>query len=109
MVRKRAPRTSVTNLTVDLLKQIRDGISGLNQRVDGLNARVERVEARLDENNQRMGRVEQGLVDLGQFMRQIALDQARHERFHLQHVDLLEKDVAEVKERVRRLEERSEA
>jgi hypothetical protein len=53
---------------------------------------------------QSLGRVEQGLNDLGAFMRQIALDQTRHERFHLRHVDLLEKDVSDLKERVSRLE-----
>ena len=40
-------------------------------------------------------------------MRQIALDQARHERFHLQHGDVLEKDMADVKERIRKLEDKT--
>ena len=50
--------------------------------------------------------MEQGLLDLGKFMRQIARDQARHERFHHKHVDLLEKDVDHLKVRVSKLEKR---
>jgi len=33
-------------------------------------------------------------------MRQIALDQARHERFHAHHVEILEVDVKDLKARV---------
>jgi cob(I)alamin adenosyltransferase len=84
------------DLTIEILKQIRDGITSL--QVD--------FNTRLDQTNQRLERVEQGLLDLGQFMKQIALDQSRHERFHTHHVDVLEKDVSDLKERVRRLEER---
>ncbi|MBI5477827.1 MAG: hypothetical protein HY906_03160 [Deltaproteobacteria bacterium] len=62
------------DLTVEILKQIRDGITTMREEFN----------QRLDQTNQRLERVEQGLLDLGQFMRQIALDQARHERFHLE-------------------------
>jgi hypothetical protein len=50
--------------------------------------------------------VEQGLLDLGKFMRRIARDQARHERFHSKHVDLLERDSDALKARVGKLEKR---
>jgi polyhydroxyalkanoate synthesis regulator phasin len=40
-------------------------------------------------------------------MRRIALDQAKHERFHRHHVERLEGEVADLKERVHRLEERA--
>ena len=40
-------------------------------------------------------------------MRQIARDQAKHERFHTQHVDVLERDVADLKDRVAHLEKRT--
>ncbi|HEY7372248.1 MAG TPA: hypothetical protein VIF57_08830 [Polyangia bacterium] len=39
-------------------------------------------------------------------MRQIARDQARHERFHHKHEGLLEKDVGALKVRVSKLEKR---
>jgi hypothetical protein len=42
-------------------------------------------------------------------MRQIALDQARHERFHSHHVDILEEDVKDLKTRVKRLEDHAGA
>ena len=90
-------------LTVEILKQIRDGITSLDRRMD---LRLERVEQRLGSMDQRLERVEQGLTDLGKFMRQIALDQTRHETFHHQHVEVLEKDVGDLKVRVKRLEKR---
>jgi hypothetical protein len=95
------------DITVEILREIRDGITSMHvdftERLDGL--RVD-FNQRLDGTNQRLERVEQGLLDLGHFMRQIALDQAKHERFHTQHVDLLEKDVLDLKGRVTRLEKR---
>ena len=97
------------DVTVEILKQIRDGITSTNQRLEKVEQGVEHlrgdVNHRLERVDHRLERVEQGLLDLGQFMKQIALDQARHERFHLQHVDVVEKDVADLKDRVRKLEE----
>ena len=69
------------DLTVDILRQIRDGITsmhgdfndrfdGLGDRFDGLGMKVDGLATRLDGTNERLGRVEQGLLDLGQFMRQ---------------------------------------
>jgi hypothetical protein len=40
-------------------------------------------------------------------MRQIALDQAKHGRFHSHHVERLEADVTDLKDHVKRLEERA--
>jgi hypothetical protein len=105
-----------TDLTVEILREIRDGITALrtevSERIEGLRVefaeRLDQNTQRLDLNNQRLERVEHGLNDLGKFMRQIALDQAKHERFHTHHVDLLEADVTDLKSRVRRLEERAE-
>jgi hypothetical protein len=88
------------DLTVEILKQIRDGITNLNTKAEATNERLDRMDLRLD-------RVERGLRDLGEFMKQIALDQAKHEPFHTHHVDILEKDVVDLQERVRRLEERA--
>jgi hypothetical protein len=102
------------DLTVEILKQIRDGVGALrgdmNERLGvltadmeamrtDLNERIDRTNQRLDENNLRLERVEHGLNDLGTFMRQIAPDQARHERFHAEHLTVLEKDVADLKHR----------
>ena len=108
------------DVTVEILKQIRDGITSMNrdfndrldqtnQRLDQTNQRLDQTNQSLDQTNQRLERVEQGLLDLGRFMREIALDQARHEKFHHQHVEVLEKDVQDLSERVRRLEERKGA
>ena len=104
----------MNDLTVEILKQIRDGVdhlgSSLGERIDRLGERVDHMEGalgeRIDGTNGRLDRVEQGLLDLGKFMRQIARDQARHERFHHKHVDLLERDVDNLKVRVTKLEKR---
>lgn len=53
-----------TDLTTEILKQIRDGIKELREDFN----------QRLDQTNSRLGRVEQGLNDLGKFMRRIAPD-----------------------------------
>jgi archaellum component FlaC len=92
-----------TDLTVQILREIRDGIHELR---DDFNARLDQTNSRLDQTNSRLERVEFGLNDLGKFMRQIALDQAKHERFHSHHVERLETDVDNLKGRVERLEER---
>lgn len=98
-----------TDLTIEILREIRDGIGGLredfNQRLDQTNQRLDQTNQRLDQSNERLGRVERGLNDLGKFMRQIAVDQAKHERFHSHHVERLADDVADLKDRVRRLED----
>jgi cob(I)alamin adenosyltransferase len=95
-----------SDITVEILTQIRDGITSINERLDTTNERLDTTNERLDGTNGRLDRVEQGLLDLGQFMRQIALDQTRHERFHSHHVDALEKDVDDLKGRVAKLEKR---
>jgi len=87
------------DLTVEILREIRDGIRELR---DDFNAR-------LDQTNERLERVEHGLTDLGGFIRQIALDQAKHERLHDHHVERLEADVTDLKARVQRLEGRAGA
>ena len=102
----------MNELTVEILKQIRDGVAprGPGERVDRVGERVDHLESslseRLDGTNVRLDRVEQGCSISAQFMRQIARDQTRHERFHHKHVDLLEKDVDDLKARVSKLEKK---
>lgn len=102
------------DLTVEILKQIRDGVFATNARLDSMNDRIDQTNSRLDQTNSRLDqmiirldRVEQGVSDFGKIMRHIALDQAKHERFHSQHMNVLEQDVADLKERVRKLEDRT--
>ena len=97
-----------TDLSIEILREIRDSIRDLrddfNTRLDQTNTRLDQTNTRLDQTNARLERVEHGLNDLGHFMRQIALDQAKHERFHTHHLERLEDDVKDLKERVQRLE-----
>ena len=95
------------DLTVEILKQIRDGVTSIGQRLDQTNVRLDETNVRLGQTNDRLGRVEQGLTDLGKFMRTIALDQERHERFHHVHVEKLETDVRALEGRVEKLEGRT--
>jgi len=70
------------------------------------NRRLDQTNQRLDQTNQRLERVEQGLVDLGKFMREIALELTKYEQFHAHHIEILEKDVQDVRERLLRVEDR---
>lgn len=102
-----------SDLTVEILREIRDEarqtnrrLAAVESRLGSMDERLESMDERLESMDQRLGRTEQGLSDLGQFMRQIAVDQARHERFHTRHVDVLERDVEDLKGRVRKIEEK---
>jgi len=74
-----------TDITVEILRDIRDGVRETNSRIDvlrdDLSARIDALRdefaQRLDQTNERLANVEHGLNDLGKFMRQIALDQAK--------------------------------
>ena len=105
-------------ITIEILKQIRDGVLQTNQQVagvrqevaeqvGGLKQEVGGLKQEVIEVGVRLERVERGLSDLGGFMKQIALDMAKYERFHAHHVEVIEKDLDDVKARLRRLEERS--
>ena len=97
---------TTSDLTVEILREIRDEARQTNRRLAAVESRLGSMDERLESMDQRLGRTEQGLSDLGKFMRQIALDQARHERFHIHQVDLLERDVEDLKGRVRKIEEK---
>jgi DNA anti-recombination protein RmuC len=104
---------TTSDLTVEILREIRDEarqtnrrLAAVESRLGSMDERLGSMDERLESMDQRLGRTEQGLSDLGQFMRQIALDQARHERFHTHHVDVLERDVEDLKGRVRKIEDK---
>ena len=97
---------TTSDLTVEILREIRDEARQTNRRLAAVESRLGSMDEHLESMDQRLGRTEQGLSDLGQFMRQIALDQARHERFHTHHVDVLERDVEDLKGRVRKIEDK---
>jgi methyl-accepting chemotaxis protein len=64
-----------TDLTTEILKQIRDGILDLrqdfNERLDQTNARLDQTNERLDQTNTRLAHVAYGLEDLGKLMRTV--------------------------------------
>ena len=72
-----------TDVTVEILKQIRDEARTTNERLEavvaGMRSLEEETHSLREETTQRLDRVETGLNDLGKFMRQIALDQDRRE------------------------------
>lgn len=98
--------SEAVDITIEILKSIRDEIRGTNARLDQTNERLDQTNERLDRLEVRVGRVEQGLVDLGKFMRRLARDMEKYEKFHHHHVEVIEKDVEDLKARVRSVEER---
>ena len=106
-------KRGTADLTVEILREIRDGMTGLRHDVTGLgdrldqtNQRLDQTNQRLDQSNQRLERVEQGLLDLGKFMREPALSMASYEKFHAHHIELLERNVQDLQVRMRTVEER---
>ena len=76
---------TTSDLTVEILREIRDEARQTNRRLEAVESRLGSMDERLGSMDQRLetmgqclGRTEQGLSDLGQFMRQIALDQVGH-------------------------------
>ena len=96
---------TTTDLAIEILKQIRDGVSatnaGLERLSDELREEIAGLRTEVAGTNQRLDRVEQGLTDLGTFMRAIAGDQARHEKWLTKHV---ERELDVLKARVARVE-----
>jgi hypothetical protein len=91
---------STTDLTIEILKQIRDGVTGLREE---MHTEIGALRDAVAQTNVRLGRVEQGLNDLGTFMRQIAATQARHDQWFVQAV---EKDAEATKTRLTLIERR---
>ncbi|HZR83008.1 MAG TPA: hypothetical protein VFD92_18070 [Candidatus Binatia bacterium] len=103
--------------STELLREIRDGIGATNLRLAAVDQHLELRLASIDERleslhhrllaiHDRLARAEEPAVELARALRRIGVDQARHERFHTRHVDVLERDLDELKDRVRRLEEK---
>jgi len=53
-----------TDLTIEILKNIRDEVRQTNGRLDQTNARLDRMNACLDQTNERVERVESGLSEV---------------------------------------------
>ncbi|MGE0784368.1 MAG: hypothetical protein AB7S26_01670 [Sandaracinaceae bacterium] len=101
------------NLTVQILKEIRDEIVATrtdlgarldqtNARLDQTNARLDQTNARLDQTNARLEGVEGALLDLAQQQRFMV----RHQSALTERDRRLERDVDELRARVEVLEER---
>lgn len=101
----------VANMTLTVLREIRDSMTGLRQDTvalkDSLNQRIHETNQRLDQTNQRLERVEHGLLDLGKFMRDLAVSMAQYEKSHAHHIELIERDVQDLQARMRKVEERT--
>ena len=91
------------DLTVAILREIRDEIRGTNGRFDQLGGRVDRLHDDLvllrHETNARLEKIEETLRDL-------AAQQLMLTRYVRNVVDRHEQDLASIKERLARLEER---
>ncbi|MBK1717536.1 hypothetical protein [Thiocystis violacea] len=83
-----------------LLRELREGLQKFRQdsteRMDGSNERLEQAIGSL-------ARIENDLNELRKYMRQIALNQAKHEEFQSTNVENLDKELRDIKEQLRRL------
>lgn len=88
-----------TGFVLVLLRELRESLLKLRQE---FGERFDQTSERLDQTNASLGRIENELNELRKFMRQMALNQAKHEELHSQNLVNLEDEVREVRERVRR-------
>lgn len=88
-----------TGFVLVLLRELRESLLKLKQDVG---ERLDQTSERLDQSNASLGRIENELNELRKFMRQMALNQAKHEELYSQNLANLEEEVREVRERVRR-------
>jgi chromosome segregation ATPase len=98
-----------SNITIEILKQIRDGVSATNERLDQTNQRLDTVVHRLEgveqasiETNQRLGAVEGTLLDLAQQQRFVT----RGLRVLANRDHRLEGELDELRTRVEAIEKR---
>ena len=92
-----------TDLTIDMLREIRDGLRDLPQ---DMNTQISGLRGEVSGLDTRVRRVEHGLE--GTFMRTIALDQERRGRFHIHQVERIESDVDNLEARVERRAQQAE-
>jgi methyl-accepting chemotaxis protein len=89
-----------TGFVLVLLREIRESILKLREE---FNTRLDQTNERLDQTSASLGRVEHDLHELRKYMRQMALNQAKHEQAHSQPVERLDSDANELKEQLQRL------
>lgn len=104
--RSNGRKKDTADLTLEVLGKIHAEMTGMRGDVRDLGTRLDQTNQRLDQTNQRLERVEQGLLDLGTFMKQLALELTGYQRFHAHHVEILGKDVQDLRERLLRVEDR---
>ena len=81
-----------------LLRELREALQKFRQES---NEQVDRSNQRLEQAIDSLARIENDLNELRKFMRQIALNQAKYEEFHLSHVERVDKELADLKEQMR--------
>lgn len=91
-----------TGFVLVLLREIRESILKLREE---FNTRLDQTNERLDQTTTSLGRVESELHELRKYMRQMALNQAKHEQTHAQGIERLDHDVNELKEHLKRLKQ----
>lgn len=85
-----------------LLRELREGLQKFRQESA---ERVDSNAERLDQISGSLARIESDLNELRKYMRQLALNQAKHEELHSQGIDTVDKELRELKEQVRRFKQ----
>lgn len=83
-----------------LLRELREGLQKFRQDAT---ERTDHNSERLEQAIGSLGRIENDLNELRKYMRQIALNQAKHEEFQSTNVENLDKELRDIKEQLRRL------
>lgn len=83
-----------------LLREIRESIVKLREELTG---RLDQTAERSEQTSLGVGRMENELNELRKFVRQIALNQSKHEETYTQHAASIQNELQELKEQLRRL------
>jgi methyl-accepting chemotaxis protein len=85
-----------------LLRELRETLQKFRQEAA---ERVDTTSERVDQALASLGRIEGDLNELRKYMRQLALNQAKHEEQHAQSVENVDKELRDLKEQVRKLKQ----
>src|SRR5438105_641077 len=94
-----------SDLTIEILKDIRDGVRTTNVRLESMDVRLGHVETELQTSNQRLAHVETTLGHVQTAM----LDLAQQQRFVVSYVKTIAERGTHVDERIESLESRVDA
>jgi chromosome segregation ATPase len=95
------------DLTVAILREIRDELKGTNSRLDQTNSRLDQTNSRLDQTNSRLDQTNSRLEVVEKTLADFAAQHLLLTRYVKNVVDRQEKAIEDINERLVWLEERA--